>query len=214
MKFEPAKMLVSFTATLLRWKFQPAEMHGHSSKAVISTCRNIISYTATLPRLSFQSAEMLVSCTATLPRFFSAVITTCQNIVSYTATLPRFFLAVITTCQNVGQLHSHSPLAHHPTVSRLVVTWTCPVGQLVITWTFPVGQPITPSIPLSANWSLLELAMSAAPLAHQPHSWPTGSHLNLTVSQPITSTIVMWLAMSAEPLLMPIMSCPLTSQPW
>ena len=165
-------MLVSFTATLPRWKFQPAEMHGHSSKAVISTCQNIISDTATLLRLSFQSAEMLVSCTATLPRWkiqpaeilsvtqplfrgchfnlpkcwsvaqplfqggnynlpkyyqlhshsSEAVITTCQNVVRCTVTLLRFFLAVITTCRNVGQLHSHSPLAHHPTVSRLVVT--------------------------------------------------------------------------------------------
>ena len=142
---------------LFRSILQPGEMHGHSSEAEITTCRNIVSYTATLPRLSFQSAEMLVSCTATfrggnynlpkcyqlhshsseavittcqnvvrctatLPRFFLAVITTCQNIVSYTATLPRFFLVVITTCQNVGQLHSHSPLAHHPTVGQLVVT--------------------------------------------------------------------------------------------
>ena len=51
MKFEPAEMLVSFTAALPRWKLQPGEMHGHSSEAEITTCQNIVSYTATLPRV-------------------------------------------------------------------------------------------------------------------------------------------------------------------
>ena len=155
LKFQPAEMFVSFTATLLRWKFQLAEilsvtqplfwgghynllkyyqLHSYSSKAVISICWNV-------GQLHSHSSEV--------------EITTCQNILSYTATLPRIFLAVITTCQNVGQLHSHSPLAH---------------------------------------------------------CWPTGGHLNLTVGRPITSPIVVRLAMSTGPLLMPIMSCPLPGQ--
>ena len=65
----------------------------------------------------------------------SLVITTCWNIVSCTTTLLRVFSAVITTCRNVGQLHSHSPL--------------------------------------SADWWSLELVLSANPLAHQSHCWPT-----------------------------------------
>ena len=69
MKFEPAKMMVSYTATLPRWKLQPAEMHGHSSEAEITTCRNIVSYKATLLRLSFQPAKMYVSYTATFLRW-------------------------------------------------------------------------------------------------------------------------------------------------
>ena len=75
---------------------------------------------------------------------------------------------------NIPCWPSHQP---HPTV-----------GQLVTTPIYPVGHPISPTTPLSADWSPL-----------QPHCWPTchcvnipcqltGHHSIPTVSHPISPT--------------------------
>ena len=69
------------------------------------------------------------------------------------------------------------------------------IDQLVITPMYPVSHPISPSTPLSANWSSLELTTATYP-----------------VGQPVTSAIVVQSATSAEPLLTPIMSQLLTGQ--
>ena len=177
MKFEPAKMLVSFTATLPRWKFQPAEMHGHSSKAVISTCRNIISDTATLLRLSFQSAEMLVSCTATLPRWKiqpAEILSVTQphfrghhfNLPKYwSVAQPLFRSGKKYNLLKYYQLHSHSSEVFLGCNYNLPKYWSIAqplplahhptAGQLVITWTCPVGHPISPPTPLVVTWTWL-----------------------------------------------------------
>ena len=131
MKFEPAEMLVSFTATLPRWKLQPGEMHGHSSEAVISICQNVGQFHS-------HSSEV--------------EITTCQNMISYTATLlhhPTVGRLVITpTPLSADWLPLQHTLSAAPSAPpphcRLTGHHSNPtVGQLVTTSTYPVGQLVT-----------------------------------------------------------------------
>ena len=106
------------------------------------------------------------------------------------------------------------PTGHHPKQT---------IGQLVITQNKP-----------SADWSSPQHTPSAAPSAPPPHCRPTGHHPNIPrwpphqphhptvgqlvvtpmypVSRPVTSAIVVRSAASAELLLTPIMSHPLTGQ--
>ena len=128
MKFEPAEMLVSFTATLPRF-----------FSAVNTTCQNIISDTATLPRLSFQSAEMLVSCTATLPRWKLQP----AEILSVTQPLSR---GCNYNLPKYCQLHSHSAEVFLGCNYNLPKCWS-------------IAQPLPISLP--------------------PHCWPTGYYLIL-----------------------------------
>ena len=168
----------------------------------ITTCRNIISYTATLPRLSFQSAEMLVSCTATLPMFFSAVITTCRNI-SYTATLPRLSFQsaeMLVSCtatlprwklQPAEILSVTQPLFQgcnynlpkcgqmhsHSSEVFLGCNYNLPKYQL---------HSHSSEVFLGCNYNLPKCWSVAQPLPINPppHCWPTGGHLNLPCQLP------------------------------
>ena len=218
-------MLVSYTATLLRWKLQPAKILSVTQPLFrgcnfnLPKCWSVaqplfrggnynlpkyISYTATLPRLSYQSAEMLVSCTATLPRlsFQSA------EILSVTQPLFRGCHFNVLKCWSVTQplfcttplSADWSPLQHTLSAAQSSPPPNCwptgrpsnpTVSQLVTTPTSPVSHPISPTTPLSANWS---------PLQH-----PLSADLLLAL-------ILMWSAVSAGPLLMPIMSHPLPGQ--
>ena len=54
---------------------------------------------------------------------------------------------------NVPCWPPHQP--HHPSV-----------GRLVITPTYPISRPISPTTPLSADWSSLQCTLSANPLPH------------------------------------------------
>ena len=98
---QPAKMLASYTATLLSF-FSAAfttchnvgQLHSHSSEF--------------FSRLHLQPAKMLVGYTATLLSFFPAVFTTCQNVGWLHSHSSEFFPAVFTACQNTAWLHSHS----------------------------------------------------------------------------------------------------------
>ena len=155
MKFQPAEMLVSYTATLPRWKIQPAEILS-VTQPLFRGCHFNLPKCWSVTQPLFRGGNYNLAKYCQLHSHSSEVFLGCNY------NLPK--------CWSIAQ---PLPLAHHPTVS----------------------QPISPSIPLSAN-----------PLAHQPHCRPTGGHLNLTVSRPITSPIVMQSATSAGLLLTPIMS--------
>ena len=114
------------------------------------------------------SSEVFLGCNYNLPKY-------CQ-LHSHSS---EVFSAVITTCRDIGQLHSHSPLAHqsHCWPTGYYLNLPCQPTHYPINPT--VGRPISPPIPLLADWLLLEFAMSADPLAHQSHCWLTGGHFNL-----------------------------------